>query len=157
MSLGGCLALLGMVVGFLAFVVAALVVGESAWGDIAPHWPGGGYGFAVTVGLLLPCSLTAAAIAAAKAASRWKTERLRALTWATGAAACGGGTVLSCMLALTALPPKRRHATRATGIGESGWVNEQWPGIWAAGLGTTILCVAALIGIAVLVHRKGPR
>ncbi|MFJ8085076.1 hypothetical protein ACIQ6Y_31215 [Streptomyces sp. NPDC096205] len=135
--------------------VAALTWGETIWGEVAADWPGGGYGFAATVGALVP--LAFAAFVTPLTRMDWGRSKVRSLAWACaalpGLLACQGlGAVISGVLR-----PKHRRDwdTECFSEGHPCWVHVHYPWVWLVGLLVT-LAVGALL-IAVLVRYTAPR
>ncbi|MEV7195315.1 hypothetical protein AB0N81_26445 [Streptomyces sp. NPDC093510] len=124
------------------FVLADMAWGETLWGELAPAWPGGGYGFAITVGLLVPPAV--AAIVAPLMRADWKKEKARSLAWT---AAALPGVALTCLLVLTSLsaarPKRRRRGPSCYSQGEPCWVHEQYPYLWLPGIAAAVLSLAA--------------
>ncbi|WP_055551200.1 hypothetical protein, partial [Streptomyces kanamyceticus] len=130
------LAVLGAVV---LFGLADLAWGATLWGDVAPGRPGGGYGFAVTIGLLAPPAV--AAIVVPLKGADWRRETVRSLG---RAAAALPGTALTCLLLLLCFgatrPKRRRRGPECFAHGEPCWVHEQYPYLWLAGIAAALLC-----------------
>ncbi|WP_151479640.1 hypothetical protein [Streptomyces albicerus] len=143
-----------VVIGVLA--AAQMSWGEEVWGDTAPDWPGGGYGFTATVGVLVP--LAAAATIAPLTRMKWRKSRARALAWA--AASLPGTLGLASLLVVILAsnrPKQRRRRYSCYSEGGPCWVHEQYPYFWAVGLATTLLVAAALITVIVIVKRHDAR
>ncbi|MEU6995613.1 hypothetical protein ABZ953_33775 [Streptomyces sp. NPDC046465] len=131
------LAVLGVTV---LFGLADLAWGTTLWGEIAPAWPGGGYGFAVTIGLLSPPAL--AGVIAPLVRAKRKQQPLRSIGWALAALP---GVALSCLLLLlnfgATRPKRRRRGPECFAHGEPCWIHEQYPYLWAPGI-AAVLCAA---------------
>ncbi|MFE0175298.1 hypothetical protein ACFWZ2_23555 [Streptomyces sp. NPDC059002] len=146
-KLFGVLVFLAVLATVAVFALADMAWGETLWGDLAPAWPGGGYGFSVTTGLLAPPAVVA--IAAPLKGIDWKADKARSLA---RAAAALPGAALSCLLLLICLGafrPRRNRDFDCYSHGEPCWVHEQYPYLGLPG-------TAALVGSAVgcwLVHR----
>ncbi|MCF3123816.1 hypothetical protein IPZ68_29520 [Streptomyces arenae] len=145
-------------VGFACMVMACLIVGSAAlflgplrwagemWHALAPGWPGEGYGFAATAGLLLPVA-SALAIAPFTRVN-WRKEKLRSALWTAAALPGAGAALLIASIAMQTIKPKRshRHGTCST-TGEYCWISSNYPYVWCVGLAATVLAAAALLGL----------
>ncbi|MEU5957318.1 hypothetical protein [Streptomyces sp. NPDC047525] len=126
---------------------AGLVLGPYAWAgemwrDLAPGWPGEGYGFAVTAGLLLP--VAGALVALPLRYINWKQDKPRSAGWAAAALPGIGACVLILSIAMHTIRPKgsSRSGYCHSG-GEYCWVSLNYPYVWVVGLGATVLGVVA--------------
>ncbi|MBE8477017.1 hypothetical protein [Streptomyces justiciae] len=118
--------------------------GPAAWGDLAPEWPGQGYGFSLTLGVLE--ALAAGACIAPLARARRKGNKLRSAAW--GAAALPGAVAfgLVAAVALAGMRPKKRHRSGGCHLeGHPCWVHEHYPYAWLVGL-----VAFAAVGLALL-------
>ncbi|MEU7584367.1 hypothetical protein AB0B50_43070 [Streptomyces sp. NPDC041068] len=145
-------------VGFACMVVACLTVGSAAlflgplrwagemWHALAPDWPGEGYGFAATAGLLLPVA-GALAIAPLTRAN-WRKDKVRSALWTAAALPGAGAALLIASIAMQTIKPKRshRHGTCST-TGEYCWISSNYPYVWLVGLAAPLLAAAALLGL----------
>ncbi|MET7357668.1 hypothetical protein ABZS76_04390 [Streptomyces sp. NPDC005562] len=151
----GTLLFLTVLVVAVLFALADMAWGATLWGEVAPAWPGGGYGFAITVGLLVPPAV--AGIVAPLSRANWKKEPLRSTGWA---AAALPGTALTCLLLLlnfaAVRPKRRRRGPECFAHGEPCWVHEQYPYLWAPGIAAAVLC-AGIGGWLVLVYVRKRR
>ncbi|MFG2195452.1 hypothetical protein [Streptomyces sp. NPDC048639] len=148
----GCLFMAALLVGIVAFAVAVAEWGAALWADVAPGWPGGGYGFAVTAGALLPVSATATGIALFRVSRR--TPKARSAAFAAAALASGSVTLVTVIVAFAALPPKRRRRIGCYGPGEPCSVNLDHPYVWAVGLASTAVTIALLVLLHRLLDRR---
>ncbi|MFK4067629.1 hypothetical protein [Streptomyces sp. NPDC029674] len=144
-------------VGFGCTVAACLVVGSAAlifgpvnwagqmWHELAPDWPGGGYGFAATTGLFLP--LAGAWMIAALFRTNWRKEKARSVLWAVVALPGACGALMAMAIAAQTIRPKhsRRHGS-CSAAGEYCWVSSNYPYVWVVGLTATVLGVAGVLG-----------
>ncbi|WP_399928158.1 hypothetical protein [Streptomyces kanamyceticus] len=121
--------------------LAGFVWGRRLWAEVAPGWPGGGYGFAVTTGLLTPPAVAAVVVPLKRA--NWRKEKARSLGWA---AAALPGVALSFVILLVTFsatrPKRRRRGPECYDPGQACWVQEQYPYIWLVGLAAAVLCTA---------------
>ncbi|WP_328342162.1 hypothetical protein OG873_25000 [Streptomyces violaceus] len=78
--LWACVVLPGFVVLLMPLVLFDMYWGHGLWGEVAPAWPGGGYGFAATVGALVP--LVFLAWVAPLTRMNPKKSKPRSLAWA---------------------------------------------------------------------------
>ncbi|PJM91670.1 hypothetical protein [Streptomyces sp. CB01373] len=129
--------------------IAAQAWGKKVWGGLAPAWPGGGYGFAATVGAMVPFAL--AALIAPLTRMDWRRSKARTLGWA--AAALPGlvwGEAISVVIAGVMRPKHRRDWDSACyAEGDTCWVHVRYPFVWAVGLVTTLVVSALLIVLIV--------
>lgn len=139
----GALMFLAVLTVVALFALADLAWGETLWGEVAPDWPGGGYGFAITIGLLAPPAV--AAVIAPLTRANWKKETARSIGWA--AAALPGVALTSLLLLLcfgATRPKRRRRGPECFAHGEPCWIHEQYPYLWLPGLAAAVLC--AVVG-----------
>ncbi|MFE7620571.1 hypothetical protein [Streptomyces sp. NPDC057496] len=141
--------------GCAAAVALAIVVpvagstlgGTELWRWARDSFPGGGYGFAVAVGALVPAVLTAGAASVGRL--KRAAGRIRSVAWATAAVACcallmGLGTACVGMVG-----PSRRSRDRT---GE--WAYEHYEWIWAVAL-LSALITGALIATLLTLRARG--
>ena len=150
----GCLFTLVAAAGIVGLALADWAWGHGIWGDLAPGWPGGGYGFALTVGVLLP--LAAAAAIAPLTRMNWKRSKARSL--ARAAAALPGTAASALFLVVIGASWKPKPGHRDAGCHREGgpcWVHEQYPYVWAVGLAATLAVTALLITLLVRSIGKG--
>jgi hypothetical protein len=135
--------------GLVGLVISAQTWGPTIWGDIAPGWPGGGYGFAVTVGGL--GALAVAAMIAPLTRMRWKKSKARSLAWAAASLPGLAASALFLVVIFGMWRPKRRRDWDGDCYSEGGpcWVHEQYPYVWAVGLAATLLAAVALVTVLV--------
>ncbi|KOX33567.1 MULTISPECIES: hypothetical protein [Streptomyces] len=151
--LSGCLLVVGSVAAFLALISPLVFIdmrwGHRVWGGLAPAWPGGGYAFGATLGVLLP--LTAAALVAPLTRMKWRRSRLRSLAWALAAlpGLAAGWLVLGVIGA--SWRPRERRDWDGDCYREGGacWVHERFPYLGTVGLAATVLVSAVLIALLV--------
>ncbi|MFD5738970.1 hypothetical protein ACFXJM_30690 [Streptomyces massasporeus] len=152
----GCLVLPGFVVLLMPLVLIDMYWGHELWGGFAPAWPGGVYGFAGTVGALVPVVFFA--WVAPLTRMNWKRSRGRSLAWVAaslpGLAAC---YLVAGVIATTARP-KRRRGWNADCHSQGGpcWVHVHYPWLWAVGLVATLAAAALLITLLVRLSRRTP-
>ncbi|MEY2242575.1 hypothetical protein AB8A21_06450 [Streptomyces sp. BF23-18] len=146
---GGCLILLAAMAAFAGFALMVMTWGSELWGGTAPAWPGDGYGFAATVGAVLPLGLAAVIVTLDR--MKWKTSPLRSLGWMLaslpGVAAC----FLWAVVVFAAFRPKHRRDwdSACYSRGNPCWVHAEYPYVWAVGLLATVLVAAALITVLI--------
>ncbi|MER5397741.1 hypothetical protein [Streptomyces sp. NPDC002599] len=156
----GCLVLLAVTAAIVGFALAGMAWGSELWGDVAPAWPGGGYGFAAAVGAVLPIGL--AAVIATLARMKWKTSPLRSLGWVVASLPGVAAFLLCAVVVFAAFRPKHRRDWNAGcyGRGNPCWVHVEYPWVWAVGLLSTVLVAAALIAAAIKIsdarEKTGP-
>ncbi|MEU9209063.1 hypothetical protein AB0D27_14195 [Streptomyces sp. NPDC048415] len=130
-------------------VVSALVVGPLAWAgdlwhEVAPGWPGGGYGFAVSAGLLFPASLLL--FGAPLTRVKWKTDKVRSLPWAGLSLPGAALAVIISAVAMQTWHPKRSHRYGlCSSVGEYCWISGRYPYVSLVGLAATVVGTALLI------------
>lgn len=147
----GVLRWVGAVLGVTAIIGLFLVGqawGPDIWSGLAPRWPGDGYGFAATAGVLLPWA-AAAAIMPLRGVN-WRTPEQN---WFTRGVTALSGTAASVAILVVfagAFRPKRRHrGPDCYSEGAPCWVHEQNPYIWAVILGAVLVGVAVLYGYVI--------
>ncbi|NBE52921.1 hypothetical protein [Streptomyces boluensis] len=127
--------------GVAAFGLVAGIAGQflwaaPVWAALAPSWPGQGYGLAVTVGLLLP-----GVIAAAAMTGLW--SKRHASAGAVGPALGSGAASVVCFAAsvfligvmVGSVKPKARHREADCSMsGGACWIGEHYPWAWLLGL-----------------------
>jgi hypothetical protein len=145
----GCLVMLVVLALLVPMAMAEQAWGKEVWGELAPSWPGGAYGFAAVVGAVVP--LAFAAFATPLARVNWKKSKPRSLAWAAaalpGLAACW--LLAGVIFAYTR--PKRRRDWDYDCYSQGGacWVHEQYPFLWAVGLVATLAVAAVLVTLLV--------
>ncbi|GAA3907285.1 hypothetical protein GCM10023084_69410 [Streptomyces lacrimifluminis] len=119
------------------------VWGPGIWSGLAPRWPGDGYGFAVSAGVLLPWA-SAAAVMPLRGVN-WRTPERG---WFTRGAISFSGTAVGAAILVVfmgAFRPKPRHrGPDCYREGAPCWVHEQNPYIWAVILGALLIGAASL-------------
>ncbi|NGO12189.1 hypothetical protein G5C60_32435 [Streptomyces sp. HC44] len=139
--------------GIVGLVISAQTWGPTIWGDIAPDWPGGGYGFAGTAGGL--GALAVAAMIAPLTRMRWKKSKARSLAWAAASLPGLAASMLFLVVIFGAWRPKKRNRSYScSSEGGPCWVHEQYPYVWAVGLAATLVAVAL---VTVLVKLQATR
>ncbi|MER5222158.1 hypothetical protein [Streptomyces flaveus] len=143
------LCILALVGGLVAFAISTITWGPTLWGDVAPGWPGGGYGFAGTVGALVPLAM--AAMIAPLTRMRWKKSKARSLAWVAASLPGLAASTLFLVVIFAVFRPKRRRGWDGDCYSEGGpcWVHEQYPYVWAVGLAATLLAAVALVTVLV--------
>lgn len=119
------------------------VWGPDIWSGLVPRWPGDGYGFAVTAGVLLPWAAAAAVMPLRDV--NWRAPERG---WLLRGAISFSGTAVGAAILVVfmgAFRPKRRHrGPDCYREGAPCWVHEQNPYIWAVILGAVLIGIAAL-------------
>ncbi|MGW6058219.1 hypothetical protein [Streptomyces sp. NPDC055189] len=138
-----CLVLLVAIVAGGALALGPYTWAGEMWRDLAPVWPGEGYGFAVTAGLLLPVAGALALLPFTRV--NWAGDKTRSAGWTAAALPGIGVCVLILSIATHTVSPKRSHrygyCSDSAGS-EYCWVSSTYPYVWLVGLGATILGVA---------------
>ncbi|WP_406332122.1 hypothetical protein [Streptomyces sp. NBC_00203] len=144
---------LSIIGAFVSFGFTTETWGPDLWGDIAPGWPGGGYGFAVTVGTALPLAVAAAITPLLR--MNWKKSRARSLA-RVAATVPGLAAILFCLIVVFASgrPIRRSRHPGCWRRGNPCWIHDQYPYIWAVGLAATVAAAALLIGALYLRSRR---
>ncbi|WP_189190746.1 hypothetical protein [Streptomyces albiflavescens] len=130
-------------------VVTALVVGPLAWAgelwrEVTPHWPGGGYGFAVSAGLLFPFSLLL--FGAPLTRVKWRTEKARSLPWIALSLPGAALAVIISAVAMQTWHPKRSNRYGfCSSAGEYCWISHRYPYVSLVGLAATVVGAMLLI------------
>ncbi|MFB7929364.1 hypothetical protein ACFC4C_09665 [Streptomyces sp. NPDC056039] len=147
--LGGCGSLVGFVLLLMPLVFFDMYWGHDLWGDVAPAWPGGGYAFAATVGVLVP--LVFLAWAAPLTRMNWKKSTARSLGWVAASLPGLAAGYLVVGVIFTTVRPKRRRDWDYDCYSEGGpcWVHVHYPWLWAVGLVATLASAALLITLFV--------
>ncbi|MYY85146.1 hypothetical protein GT044_28485 [Streptomyces sp. SID335] len=142
---------------FGLFVCACVIAGGTAlalgpirwagelWHDHAPGWPGEGYGFAATAGLLLPAA--GALMVMALLRTNWRKEKLRSSFWtALALPNAFAALMLLSVLMETVRPKNSRRRGTCSAAGEYCWISSQYPYVWVVALVATVLGVVAVAG-----------
>ncbi|MFE6481909.1 hypothetical protein ACFVGN_03045 [Streptomyces sp. NPDC057757] len=141
-------------------VVVALVMGPLAWAgdlwhEVAPDWPGGGYGFAVTAGLLFPVALALFGMPLTRA-NRQGT-RARSLPWiALSLPGAASAVLISAVAMQTWRPGRRRGSGVCSSSGEYCWISGRYPYVSLVGLAATLVASVLLL-TAYAAHDKRRR
>ncbi|MDQ8702988.1 hypothetical protein RCO28_10880 [Streptomyces sp. LHD-70] len=144
-----------IVLALIASATGTFFWSAPLWGTLAPHWPGGGYGFAVTVGLLLPLVIGGAGAAwlrmrGGDGGAGGASGPVGVLGWGAGVCAGGAAAVFLLALQLGAIRPKRRNRDAdCYEVGGACWIGEQYPLAWLAGV------LAIPVGILLLLWCAG--
>ncbi|MEU8978894.1 hypothetical protein [Streptomyces sp. NPDC048309] len=130
-------------------VVIALVAGPLAWAgdlwhEVAPGWPGGGYGFAVSAGLAFPVSLLL--VGAPLTRVKWKTDKVRSLPWVALSLPGAALAVIISAVAMQTWHPKRSHRYGfCSSAGEYCWISGRYPYVSLVGLAASVAGAVLLI------------
>ncbi|QKW08461.1 hypothetical protein HUT18_20905 [Streptomyces sp. NA04227] len=146
--------------GMAVFVGLVLGPGRLAadwWHEVAPHWPGAGYGFALTVGGAWPLALTLAIWPLTR--TNFKLRRARSVVLAATSVPGWAACVMLFALSMQTLRPKSRRG-RSCSDGDSSfsaycWVHAHAPYAWAVILLGFVLGAALLVGAELLRQRLG--
>ncbi len=130
-------------------LIASSAWGRQVWGGLAPAWPGGGYGFAATVGATVP--LAPAAMIAPLIRIGWSRSKAGVLGWAAAALPGLAWCEANVFVIDASFRPKFRSDWDASCYARGGscWVNVHYPFIWAVGLVTTLTMSAVLVVLIV--------
>jgi hypothetical protein len=132
-------------------VTAVFVLGPFAWAgelwrEVAPGWPGEGYGFAVTVGAVLPVALTLMMRALWRMGGHWRRHKARALLFAGAALPGAAVSLMAGAVAMQSIRPKRSHRHGyCSSRGEYCWISTHYPYVWLVGLAGTVMSTLLLI------------
>ncbi|MFE6159547.1 hypothetical protein ACFQ7F_11625 [Streptomyces sp. NPDC056486] len=139
-----CLVLLVAIAAGGSLVLGPYAWAGEMWRDLAPVWPGEGYGFAVTAGLLLPVAGALALLPLGR--TDWKQQKARSAAWTAAALPGIGACVLILSIAMHTIRPKRSHRNGycSDSGGEYCWVSLNYPYVWLVGLGATVLGAVAI-------------
>ncbi|MFE0131930.1 hypothetical protein ACFWY6_10180 [Streptomyces sp. NPDC059037] len=141
------------VLGVMGAAVGTFFWTAPLWAGLAPHWPAEGYGFAVTVGLLLPAAIALMAMAAMRtkqSAAQGRAGLTRASGWALTTVTAYAASTFLAGLQFGAIKPKRRN--RDADCYESGgacWISEHYPLAWLLGI------LAIPVGIVLIMWLSG--
>ncbi|MEW2807526.1 hypothetical protein AB0929_10475 [Streptomyces massasporeus] len=150
----GCMVLPGFVVLLIPLVLFDTYWSHELWGDFAPVWPGGAYGFVATVGALVPLIFLAWVFPLTR--MNWKKSKPRSLLWAVASLpGLTAGYLVGGVISST-FRPKRRRNWDADCYSEGGpcWVHVHYPWLWAVGLVATLAAAALLITLLVKLSRR---
>ncbi|MEU6737155.1 hypothetical protein ABZ929_28820 [Streptomyces physcomitrii] len=122
-------------------VIAALVLGpgrvaDSWWREVAPHWPGGGYGFTVSAGLLSPLAPSLAAWALF--GTDFKRHRARSVGLVALSLPAVAATVMFFAIAAQSWPPKGRRSSCGA-YDTYCWIDAHYPWAWLVGGSSAVL------------------
>ncbi|MET8684267.1 hypothetical protein ABZV77_08625 [Streptomyces sp. NPDC004732] len=146
----------GVAVAGTALVLGPVRWAGEMWHDLAPDWPGGGYGFAVTAGLLLP--VAGALTITPLLRTDWRKEKLRSSLWAVVALPGAAAALMLIAIAMETIRPKRSHRNgTCSAAGEYCWISSHYPYVWAVGLAAAVLGAVAVIGSYDLCAKKRKR
>ncbi|MEW2387255.1 hypothetical protein AB0933_02715 [Streptomyces venezuelae] len=135
----------GVLAGGTALVLGPIHWAGELWHDHAPGWPGEGYGFAATAGLLLP--MAGALMVMPLLRTNWRKEKLRSSLWtALALPSAFAALMLFSVLTETIKPKGSRRRGTCSAAGEYCWVSSQYPYVWVVALVATVLGVAAVLG-----------
>ncbi|MFJ4832872.1 hypothetical protein ACIP79_23655 [Streptomyces sp. NPDC088747] len=147
-----CLVLLVAVGCVLALALGPLVWAGDLWHEVAPGWPGGGYGFAVTAGLLLPVSLPLFGVPLSRV--NWRRDKVRSLSWIALALPGAASAILVVSIAMQTWRPKRsRGGGSCSSFTEHCWISGRYPYVSLVGLAATVVG-SALLFAAYAAHDK---
>ncbi|MFF6912977.1 hypothetical protein [Streptomyces sp. NPDC012466] len=127
------------VVATCGFLALSLWLGDELW-DLAAYWPASGIGFAATVGVLLPITVTAAQRSFRRFCSGGSAYAPR---WAVAGIVYAAVALVSAMAASRAIPGKSSSAT-CHSEWQPCWVNHHYPGAFLVTLGSVAVTVAAM-------------
>jgi len=148
----GAAFVVALLVGFGA-LVAAFALGPFAWaGELwrrtAPDWPGEGYGFAASAGVLLPVALVTMMLALWRVNVHWSRRKVPALLFAVAALPGGAVSLMVLAVAAQSIRPKRSHrGGYCSSAGEYCWISTQYPYVWLVGLAGTVLSALLLMAL----------
>ncbi|MFF2847054.1 hypothetical protein ACFVT5_12040 [Streptomyces sp. NPDC058001] len=150
--------------GLLVFLVFAggivlLALVDSLWGDdtwrwAADTWPGGAYGFALTIGAVAPCLVALSAWAVSRPGRRsWKTRSARSLGHFALAVVAAAPLLPFVVLAFNAA---NDGETRRGPSGTPSWAFRHYDWLWAVGLTATVIVTVLLIWVTATLGRRDP-
>jgi hypothetical protein len=131
---------------FAAFALGPFAWAGGLWRRTAPDWPGEGYGFAASAGVMLPVALVTMMLALWRVGARWRRRKATALLFAVAALPGGFVALMVIAVAMQSVRPKRshRHGFCST-VGEYCWISTQYPYVWLVGLAGTALSTLLLM------------
>ncbi|MFH8612850.1 hypothetical protein ACH4D5_35795 [Streptomyces sp. NPDC018029] len=143
---------LAMVV-VIACVVCVPAVGGELWGrDVwrwaGVSWPGGVYSFAVLMGLSVPGLLLL--LFAALTSLDWQRHAVRSFAWA---GAAFGGFIVLIAIGGAVVDTWPFGGGRRGGPGGTD-TSRQYPSLWAAGLGATVVGILVLTVLILMSEKK---
>lgn len=137
----------GVSAGCAALVLGPLRWSGELWHAYAPGWPGEGYGFVATAGLLLPVAVFLAGAALFR--TDWKRHRVRSALWTALALPGAGAALMLFTVAVETVKPKGSHRHGGcTAAGEYCWVSGHYPYAWLVALAAVVLGVLACAGLS---------
>ncbi|MGW7409591.1 hypothetical protein ACWGI9_38865 [Streptomyces sp. NPDC054833] len=140
LSAGGCL----LVVAIVGLAALTHFWGPRIWTELAPAWPGGGYGFAVTAGVLVPWTAAAAILPLVRI--DWDQPGRRWMVWFARSVP---GTVAAAAVLVVLMGANRPKPGHRGGscyrVGGPCWVHQQYPHIGLVVLGAVAVSGALLI------------
>ncbi|MEV5979824.1 hypothetical protein [Streptomyces sp. NPDC052114] len=141
-----CMVIACVTAGSAVFVLGPIRWSGAMWHSLAPDWPGEGYGFAATAGLLLPVAGALAIVPFTRV--DWRKDKVRSALWTAAALPGSGATLLIASLAMQTIKPKRSRRNGAcSSADEYCWISGHYPYVWLVGLAATVLALAALAGL----------
>lgn len=154
-TLFGCLVFLVFTAVVVLLALLDLSWGDETWEWSADTWPGGAYGFAMFLGTLVPCVVTAFFMAVSRTAWKsWKAHRIRSFGFTLLAVACGAAMLQLVSLIFNAQDTGKWGRGRDT---PPSWVFSNYPWLWAVGLMSTIATATLLIALAVARDKRTSR
>lgn len=142
----GCGCMTAVVLGIVVPTAGATFRGAALWRWARDTFPGGGYGFAVTVGALIPVTFAVGAISLAR--MNRSAQKARSAARVVVAVLCFALLMLLSTAAVEMLGPSRKHHDRT-----GGWAYAHYPWIWAVGV-LSALVTGALVVTAYVVHAR---
>jgi hypothetical protein len=123
------------------------------WHEVAPDWPGGGYGFAVTAGLLFPVSLPLFGMPLTRV--KWRQDKVRSLPWIALSLPGAASAVLISAIAMQTWHPTRRSGSGGcSSSSEHCWISGRYPYVSLVGLAATLVGSVLLLAAYAAYDRR---
>ncbi|MCM1970697.1 hypothetical protein [Streptomyces sp. G1] len=147
-ALSGCLIFLLLAGGIVLLGVFGYFWGDASWQWAARSWPGGAYGFAIALGLLIPCLLALCLLCLGKAEWRsWRQHLVRTLAMTALSIVSAAAFALGLLVASITIDDGRGRYGHET---EPSWAFVTYPWLWAVGLLSSLVTVVAGVSAVAL-------
>ncbi|MFF1911584.1 hypothetical protein ACFVYE_08040 [Streptomyces sp. NPDC058239] len=139
----GCGCMVAVVLGIVVPAIGSTLGGPGLWRWARDSFPGGGYGFAVAVGALIPVAFTVGAISLGKL--NQAAEKARSAVGIGIAVLCFALLMLLGTACVEMMGPSREHHART-----GGWAYEHYAWVWAVALLSALVTGALIVTALVL-------